>query len=420
MKKVLVITYYWPPSGGPGVQRILKFCKYLPQFGWEPIILTVENGEYPSIDYSLLDEVELLKIKVFKTKTIEPFRIFKFFTNKKTLPTFELNKDKKTIFNNLAHWIRMNLFIPDARIGWLPFAIKSAKKIILDNKVDLVFSSGPPHSLHFIGHSLKRNLSIPWVADFRDPWVDLFYYSDHKRLKISEKLDKIMERKILSKADKIVTATNGLKILLKNKIQKNILVVYNGFDDDDFIGLHKKNDHGKKIIISYIGTISRSQIPHTFFETIKEMNDSGDNIFIHFVGDFDPFLIKVIDDYGLSKNVETFGYLPHDKSIKKMLASNFLLLIIPKTRYNKLIVTGKLFEYMRTGIPIIGIGPTKGDASQILEQTNSGRMFDYFDRLSIINFIKEKRKISGINIEDYSRKRQTQILAEEFQKYIDD
>ena len=420
MKKVLVITYYWPPSGGPGVQRILKFCKYLPHFGWEPIVLTVENGEYPNIDHSLLDEVESLKIKVFKTKTIEPFGIFKFFTNKKSLPTFELNKDKKSIFNNLASWIRMNLFIPDARIGWLPFAIKSAKKIVLNNKVDLVFSSGPPHSLHFIGHRLKRDLSIPWVADFRDPWVDLFYYSEHKRLKISKKLDIIMEREILSKADKIVTATNGLKILLKNKIKKNISVVYNGFDDDDFIGLNKKNIHNGKIIISYVGTIARSQIPHIFFQAVKKMNDSGANVFIHFVGDVDPSLIRVIDDYGLRKHVETIGYLPHNESIKKMLNSNFLLLIIPKTPDNKLIVTGKLFEYIRTGIPIIGIGPSEGDASQILEQTNSGRMFDYSDSLPIINFIKENKKSNGFNIEYYSREAQTQILAEEFRKYIND
>jgi len=420
LKKVLIITYYWPPSGGPGVQRILKFCKYLPHFGWEPIILTVEDGEYPNIDRSLLDEVESLKIKVFKTNTIEPFGIFKFFSKKKSLPTFELSKDKKSIFSNLAYWIRMNLFIPDARIGWLPFAIKSGKKIILDNRVDLVFSSGPPHSLHFIAHRLKRDLSIPWVADFRDPWVDLFYYSDHKRLKISKKLDKIMEKEILTKADKIITATNGLKILLKNKIQKNISVVYNGFDDDDFIGLNKKNNHNEKIIVSYVGTVARSQIPHTFFKSVKEMNDSGVNVFIRFVGDIDSFLIKVIDDYGLNKHVEIIGYLPHRQSIKKMLNSNFLLLIIPKTPDNKLIVTGKLFEYIRTGIPIIGIGPSKGDASQILEKTDSGKMFDYSDSLPIINFIKENKKSNGFNIEYYSRKSQTQILAEEFWKYIND
>ena len=420
MKKVLVITYYWPPSGGPGVQRIVKFCKYLPHFGWEPIVLTVENGEYPNIDHSLVDEVESLKIKVLKTKTIEPFRIFKFFTKKKSLPTFELNKNKKSIFSNLAYWIRMNLFIPDARIGWLPFAIKSAKKIIRDNKVDLVFSSGPPHSLHFIGRRLKTDLSIPWVADFRDPWVDLFYYSDHKRLKISKKLDELMEREILSKADKIVTATNGLKVLLKNKIQQNISVVYNGFDDDDFIGLNKKNKHKEKIIVSYVGTIARSQIPHAFLQSVKKMNNSGSNIFIHFVGDVDPFLIKVIDDYGLSKHVEKIGYIPHNESIKKMLNSNFLLLIIPKTPDNELIVTGKLFEYIRTGIPIIGIGPSEGDASQILKQTNSGKMFDYSDSLSIMNFLKDNKKSNVFNIEYYSRKSQTQILAHEFQKYIND
>ena len=266
LKKILVATYYWPPSGGPGVQRILKFCKYLPHFGWEPIVLTVQDGEYPRLDQSLLDEAELLKVKVFKTKTIEPYKFFKFLTQKNSLPTFELSKVKESIFSNLAYWIRMNLFIPDARIGWIPFAIKSAKKIILENKIDLIFSSGPPHSSHFIGHRLKRSLSIPWVADFRDPWVDLFYYSDHKRLAISKKLDSILETKILCSADKIITATKGLKLLFENKIKKNISVVYNGFDEDDFKGLDKKNNKDEKIIVSYVGTIARSQVPHNFFQ----------------------------------------------------------------------------------------------------------------------------------------------------------
>ena len=420
MKKVLVITYYWPPSGGPGVQRILKFCKYLPHLGWEPIVLTVQNGEYPNIDQSLKTEVESLKIKVFKTKTIEPFRIFKFFTKKKSLPTFELSKNKKSIFSNIAYWIRMNLFIPDARIGWIPFAVKSAKKIILDNKVDLVFSSGPPHSIHFIGRKLKKDLSIPWLADFRDPWIDLFYYSNHKRLKISKKLDKIMEREILKKADSIVTATNGLRILLKKKIKKNISVVYNGFDNDDFIGIEKNNNQNEKIIISYVGTIARSQIPHNFLQSVKEINKSGANAFIHFVGDVDPSLFKVIDDYSLGKNVEIIGYLPHNESIKKMLNSSYLLLIIPKAPENKLIVTGKLFEYIRTGVPIIGIGPSDGEASKILEQTKTGKMFDYSESSNIINFMKDRKKSNGFNINYYSRKSQTEILVEQFRKCVND
>ncbi len=415
-----MITYYWPPSGGPGVQRILKFCKYLPHFGWEPIVLTVQDGEYPRLDQSLLDEAELLKVKVFKTKTIEPYKFFKFLTQKNSLPTFELSKVKESIFSNLAYWIRMNLFIPDARIGWIPFAIKSAKKIILENKIDLIFSSGPPHSSHFIGHRLKRSLSIPWVADFRDPWVDLFYYSDHKRLAISKKLDSILETKILCSADKIITATKGLKLLFENKIKKNISVVYNGFDEDDFKGLDKKNNKDEKIIVSYVGTIARSQVPHNFFQAVKEMNDSGANVFIHFVGDIDPFLIRIIDEYDLTNYVEKFGYLPHSQSIRKMLISNFLLLIIPKTPHNELIVTGKLFEYLKTGVPIIGVGPIEGDASKILEQTDSGKMFDYCDSSSIISFIKENKIPNTNNIEFYSRKSQTQILAEKFLMHTND
>ncbi|MBT3497163.1 MAG: glycosyl transferase, partial [Candidatus Marinimicrobia bacterium] len=170
MRKVLIISYYWPPSGGPGVQRILKFAKYLPKYGWEPIILTVKNGEYPSTDLSLKAELDTLNIKVYESFALEPFRIFKWISNTKELPTYQLNKQSKEgLIVRVSNWVRLNLFLPDARIGWIPFARKMAEKIIKTHGVEVVFTSGPPHSSHFIASKLKKKMNIKWLGDFRDP-----------------------------------------------------------------------------------------------------------------------------------------------------------------------------------------------------------------------------------------------------------
>ncbi|MCK4715587.1 MAG: glycosyltransferase, partial [Candidatus Marinimicrobia bacterium] len=220
MKKVLIITYYWPPAGGPGVQRVLKFAKYLPEFGWQPIILTVKNGEYPAIDNSLQKEIPA-NCKVYNTFSIEPNFVYKKFTgmgSDEKIPTAVLAAENTNWKKRLANWIRLNLFIPDAKIGWIPFAVRKGKKIIKAEKPDIIFSSSPPPTVHLIARKLAKWSGIKWVADFRDPWTDIYHYNDVKRSAWSLNRDKDKEKEIVTSADEIITVSQNVAELLNEKI----------------------------------------------------------------------------------------------------------------------------------------------------------------------------------------------------------
>ena len=223
LKKVLIITYYWPPAGGPGVQRVLKFAKYLPEFGWQPIILTVENGEYPAIDESLLKEIPQ-GIKVYKTKSFEPFTIYrKFFSDKKNqpIPVGILAQSGGSLKKRIANFIRLNFIIPDAKIGWKFSAVKEGQKIIDLEKPDLIFSSSPPPTTHLIAKTLAKRNKIKWIADLRDPWSKIHYYQNN-RLAIANKLDERIEHKTLSASNKVITVSENFAKLIsveKNKIE---------------------------------------------------------------------------------------------------------------------------------------------------------------------------------------------------------
>ncbi len=218
MKKVLIITYYWPPAGGPGVQRVLKFVKYLPAFGWEPIILTVENGEYPAIDESLISEIPP-NLKIYKTNSFEPFNIYKNITGQKgNIPTHVLSKsENESLIQKFSKWIRANVFIPDARVGWSQSIVKEGEKIFEIEKPDLIFSSSPPHSLQIGAMKLAKKVNSKWITDLRDPWTDGFWQKDLKRTKYALKKDSKFELKVLQNADSVITVSDSIVKLLKEK-----------------------------------------------------------------------------------------------------------------------------------------------------------------------------------------------------------
>ena len=213
MKKVLIITYYWPPAGGPGVQRVLKFAKYLPEFGWEPYILTVKYGEYYAIDDKLLDEIPE-NLQVYKTSAFEPYNLYRKVLGKskdKSLPVYILNTSKKdSLLERISKWIRVNLFIPDPRMFWLPFAASKGEKIIKEKNIDLIFTSSPPHTVQLIGKRLSKITGKPWVADFRDPWTKAFWFSEIKRTSFSAKINKSMEKGVLDSADALTFISDSL------------------------------------------------------------------------------------------------------------------------------------------------------------------------------------------------------------------
>ena len=389
-KKVLIITYYWPPSGGAGVQRWLKFAKYLPEFGIEPIILTIdpEYASYPQIDTSLENDISS-DLKVFKTKSFEPLNVLSGLFGKKNVPYGGFtNVNKKSFLQTILRFIRGNFFIPDARIGWNKFAYKKAKEIISEYNIDTVITTSPPHSTQLIGLKLKKNLNINWIADFRDPWTDIYYYKDLLHTGFAKSIDKKKERQVLENADKVITVGDSLKATLKRKVDREkYTIITNGFDEKDFSGIEQIQQ--EKFTITYTGTLSDQYNISAFIEACKNLKSKGRDFIIRFIGNVAESKLVEFKEADLLKNVDIINYVPHQKSIEYLYNSSVLLLAIPDFDGNIGILTGKLFEYLASGIPVLGIGPLNGDANEIIRKCNTGKMFDYSAANEIAYYLEE-------------------------------
>ncbi len=428
MKKVLIITYYWPPAGGAGVQRALKYVKYLPHFGWEPIVLTVENPDSPIDDRSLLKDIPP-GTKVFKTKSLEPFNLYKKFTGKKAdskIPSDILfNKENSSLKEKIANWFRLNLFIPDAKIGWIPFAVREGLKIIERENIEIIFSTSPPHTIQLIGKKLAKKSNVKWVTDFRDPWLELIHYQANSRSSVTKLFESRLEKNVLQKADKIITVSNTIKRMFESKVDRNdVIVIPNGYDDSD-VNQEWKND-STNFVITYTGIISETKIPNELFSACSKLKKEGVNNFkIVFAGKISEECVDSIKKFGLLDHYEFKGYLPHEESVKLLLNSTILLLLIDNIPNNKGILTGKIFEYLGCKKPIFAIGPIDGDANSIIEETNSGAMINYYDNDEAYNLLKifyEKWKDNNLdykfNAEQYSRKNQALELSNIFNSLV--
>jgi glycosyltransferase involved in cell wall biosynthesis len=383
-KKVLIITYYWPPSGGAGVQRNLKFVKYLSQLDAEPIVITVDadKASYPVTDPGLLKDVPA-GIKIHRTNSFEPLKLISSLAGKEKIPHAGFaNQKKNRPINRLMRWVRGNFFIPDARKGWVNYAFAKACEIIGAERIDTVIISSPPHSSQLIGLKLKRKFgpSLRWIADMRDPWTDVYYYNDLLPGKSARAKDEQYEREVLEKCDVVVVVSDDIKRLFASKSEKvpasKIHVIPNGFDEEDFSD--KTAAPADRFVITYTGTIADSYQPEVFFKVMKEIISTGNdhNIEMQFIGSSAATVRSFADKYGLSDRIRFFPYVTHDEAVKRMMDSSALLLVIPEVKNNKGILTGKLFEYLASERAIIGIGPVDGDAAKIMHECEAGEMFD--------------------------------------------
>ncbi len=430
MKKILIITYYWPPAAGPGVQRFLKTAKFLPEFGWKPFILTVKDGTYSSTDDSLENDIPE-EAEVFKTKTKEPFKIYEKLTgnkgSSKSVGMINLNNSKNPI-KKLSLFIRANCFIPDPRKGWKKYAVEKAAELIKKEDISIVITTSPPHSTHLIGLSLQEKYNIKWIADFRDPWTNLYFNKMLPRTKRTIKKDKALENKVVSKADYITVISKGLQKEFKDR-NSNIGLIYNGFDENDIpkkINLNKD----KCFKIAYVGNFKPNQNISAFWQAISELMQENhslqDIIRIEFTGNTDNRVNAFVEKYQLEKNVIFNNYVKHHEATQIMSNSDLLLFVVPKAENNKLIITGKLFEYLATRNPILSIGPVDGNASSIINEAKRDKMLDYENLEAIKNTIKKyidiwhqepkKFKHNDDDIMNYSRKVLTKKLAEIFNK----
>lgn len=421
-KKLLVISYYWPPAGGPGVQRWLKFVKYLPDFDVQPIVYIPKNPTYPIIDKNLLREVSDKAI-ILKHKIVEPYQLASVFSKNKTKKISSgiiPNQKKQSFLDKLFLWIRGNLFIPDARVFWVNPSVAFLENYIIENEIDTIVTSGPPHSLHLIGFKLKQKLNVKWLADFRDPWTTIGY---HKSLRLSNyaaKKHKDLEHKILNSADTIIVTSNTTKTEFQAITTKPIAVITNGYDTENVA----KQALDTKFSLAHIGSFLSERNPKMLWETLVELINEIPNFKMHLeiklIGAVSQEVLETITQFELNPYLNNLGYVSHSKAIVHQRKSQVLVLIEINSEDTKSIIPGKLFEYMVSGRPIIAIGPYGSDFAEIITDTNTGVFFDYSEKkklksvlLTFYNqFLEGNLQSNAVGLQHYSRKNLTKKLVE--------
>jgi len=409
MQKVLIVTYYWPPGSGAGVQRWLKFSKYLPQYGWEPFILTVDPqfAAYPSIDRTLEKEIPE-NVKVFRTKATDWFRIYS--KDKSKIPTAGFANNYDNSFKGiLFRFLRGNFFIPDPRKGWNRFALHKAVEIIEKEQITCIVTTSPPHSTQLTGLKIKKRLpGVKWVADFRDPWTDIYYYEQFYPTFISRNVDKWYEKRVLKNCDKLITVSESLKESLSLKVKGTKLkteVITNGFDESDFNEITTVIP--SLFTITYVGTLSEAYPIDGLIDVLSKVQKQNKHFLLRFVGLVPENYHKKIMDKLKAGSVEIVPYTIHSEAISYMLNTSLLLLIIPDHKSNRAIITGKFFEYLASKKPILCLGPEDGDAAGIIADNGLGKCFSYYDKTKIKNFVlaeMEEPTLISKNIEKFSHK----------------
>jgi len=433
MKKLLFISYYWPPSGGPGVQRAVKFVRYLPEYDVEPVVLTVDPAwaSYPFIDHSLAKEVPGA-VRVVRTRTSEPWGLVPASIRGKRVakPGFA-GDGKPGMFTKMMRYVRGNWLIPDARRGWNGHALKAARQLLAGDGFSAILTTSPPHSTQLIGMALQQEFNLPWIADLRDPWTDIYYNRALYQGKTARRKNAALERMVLEKADAVVTVSDSLKALLASKsglINPNkIQVIPNGFDPGDFASLPKPAEaprEGDNLFrIAYTGTMSEAYPVDGFLLALRQFQRCHPEaeLSIRFTGQVSNDILQRFKASGIAGHLTFDGYADHGRALQNMLASDVLLLIIPDVPHNAGILTGKLFEYMGSRRPVLGFGPVDGDAAGIIRRCQIGRMFGYEDIEAAAKWLSSlfRQKKAGSILSagnehagQYSRKVQARQLSE--------
>lgn len=426
-KKILIISYYWPPAGGPGVQRWLKFVKYLPEFGWEPTVFIPENPSYPIKDETLEKDVSE-NLNIIKTKIWEPYQLAEIFgkDNKKfKAGQFDVGKNQSWK-SKLSIFIRGNFFIPDARVFWVKPSIQNLEKYLKEHHYDVLVTTGPPHSLHLIGLGLKKKFpQLKWLADFRDPWTEISYYKHLKLTKLADRKHRKLEEQVFKNAD-ITLATSYTDAENFREKGANAFCVTNGFDLE--VGSQKsevgRKNSTTKFTLSYIGVLEQLRNPEILWgllnDLIQENEDFASDFQLKFVGRLDDKILEKIENSSLKRHLINLGYQTHDVALEHMKDSTLLLITNFPQESSKGIIPGKIFEYLATGKTILSFGPKEADVERILEDTKAGKHFGYEEKENLKNFILEsyqKWKAGNLipnseNIAQFSRRNLTKKLAD--------
>lgn len=419
-KRVLIITYYWPPSGGSGVQRWLKFAKYLPEFGWEPVIFTPENPDFDLQDPSLENEVSP-SLEVIKFPIWEPYSVFaKLRGRKRNHPARILEQQKKSWLEKAGIWARANLLVPDPRVFWVKPSVKFLVDLVENGQFHAVITTGPPHSMHLIGNELKRKTGIYWLADFRDPWSEWEFLDTLPMREKIRKKHQTLEQKVLKNADRVLTISPTFQSNFERLSKRKIDLLTNGFDWDDLPNDFEEKKKGRKNFhLVYTGVIDSIRNPVPLLKAFREeFVDSDRAVRISFVGKVSEAVQDfVAQDNWLSQRVFFPGYVSHEEVFGYYADASALLLILTDTKNAKGNIPGKVFEYLSTGIPVLAIGDPKGDTAKILKETGAGEVIPPFDQVnmqvSLRKLCEGKTAAADLDlISKFSRKNLTHQLAQ--------
>lgn len=421
MKRVLIITYYWPPAGGPGVQRWLYFVKYFREFGIEPVVYIPKDAHYPLQDESFVAEIPS-DIEIISQPINEPYKFAKLFSKKKTkqMSSGIIAKKNLSAIEKLLLFIRGNFFIPDARIGWVKPSVLFLKKYIAENPVEAIVTSGPPHSLHLIGLQLKKEVNVKWLADFRDPWTTIHYHDSLRLTEKSKKKHKELEAEVLQTADAITVTSPSTKKEFETITTKPIRVVTNGFERKETITT--KLD--AKFSIAHIGSLLSERNPILLWEVLNEfackVEGFRDDLEIVLAGVIGEEILESISSFGLSQNLWNVGYVSHKEALQLQHNAQLLLLLEIDSPETRAIIPGKLFEYIRAERPIIAIGPEGSDIKAVLDESMSGKFYTSAEKealkISILKYYNAYKKegVKGItaNISKYTRRHLTEKMSQ--------
>ena len=391
MKRALLVTYYFPPAGGVSAQRILKFTQYLPDYGYLPTVLTVDPqyAAYPALDASLCDHVPDAA-KVLRTKSWDPFSLYARLQGKSKEDIVGIGfvkENQERVISRIGRWIRGNVFLPDARVGWLPYALRAAQKILEDCKPDVVLTTGPPHSVHRIGQQLKAKHAIPWVADFRDPWTDYFFNPHMLQTRAAKAAIARMEQRVLSQADVVLSVSPSIGAAFHRKASlQRYETIPNGFDPANFQpGTRRRSPEDKRFVIAHVGTLTREQHAPGLLRAMSKLDSSAE---LQFVGHVAESILQAASHLGLEDRLRCQPFVRHADSIEIMQAADLLFVSTGMGPRSKGIITGKVYEYLGTGIPILGLGPPDGDLATLLRKTGGGRLYRPDDTAGIEQYVR--------------------------------
>ena len=437
MKRLLIITYYWPPTGGSGVQRWVKFSKYLPEFGWQPVVYTPENPEQLARDESLLADIPACA-EVVKTRILEPYELYRRLTGGKKGEgeVNPVNAQQKNWKQRLSLWVRGNCFVPDPRIGWVRPSVRFLKKYLAEHPVDAVVTTGPPHSVHLIGLGLKKALGLRWIADFRDPWTEMFYYKHLGLGPAADRRHHRLEQAVLDGADAVISVSPPVAADFRAKTKTPVVLITNGFDEDDFAeagepssgapGVQFFPDPENGSAEPLGAPAPQRRLVHTGLlaadgNTLNLWNElaercAADPAFrerlqIRLAGKVDAAVTEAVRERGLGGNLVELGYLPHDETVREQRAADILLLPLRREPEYAKVLPGKIFEYLAARRPVLGIGQEDGAAAAVLRDAAAGQMFDWDKKDELLAFLDaEHPQTEGI--EKYTRRALTAQLAE--------